>query len=387
MPFLSKLLFIKKANWLNFFSIFTKIPMLFVLLHKSKKIIKMIDFTDTEIAQIAVHKIGNKLNDEGIRFSKAPVKSNEELNVVLLKYFLNPFKSEELYNLWHDTDLKYNEVYSYVSEIFDDPDSFFDQSINLAKHLYEQSTHPKIKPGEFYVVYLRDCIVEGNVCDAIGIFKSENKDTFLKVLPTPDSFNLMHEEGININKLDKGCLIFNCEKDKGFLVSVLDNSGKGNEALYWVDDFLHVRTRKDSFHDTSNILTLCKKFVVEKLPDEFNVSKADQSDLLNKSVKFFKENESFSMDDYKAEVIQRPEVIKAFDNYKQHYSEERDIQIADEFDISAQAVKKQQRIFKSVIKLDKNFHIYVHGNKDMIEKGYDPEAGMHYYKVFFKEEN
>jgi hypothetical protein len=347
----------------------------------------MIEFSDTEIAQIAIHKVGNKLNDEGVRLSGSPLKINDDINPLLLHYFLHPFKSGEFYNLFHDTDLKLNEVFSYVSEIFDDPDTFFAQSTNLAKHLYEQSTHPKVKGGEFYVVYFRDCIAEGKVTDAIGIFKSENKETFLKVYHEKENFLLNAEDGININKSDKGCLILNTEREKGYLVAVSDSSGKSNEALYWVDDFLHVRSRKDDFHNTSNLLTLCKNFVVEKLPDEFNVSKAEQADLLNRSVKFFKEKESFSMDDYKSEVIREPEVIKAFDTYKQNFAEERDLEFADDFDISAQAVKKQQRIFKSIIKLDKNFHIYVHGDKDLIEKGYDPESGMHYYKVFFKVEN
>ena len=48
-----------------------------------------------------------------------------------------------------------------------------------------------------------------------------------------------------------------------------------------------------------------------------------------------------------------------------------------------QAVKKQARVFKSVIKLDKNFHIYVHGNRELIEKGYDGAMGKHYYKIYF----
>ena len=46
-------------------------------------------------------------------------------------------------------------------------------------------------------------------------------------------------------------------------------------------------------------------------------------------------------------------------------------EIADNFEISAQAVKRQARIFKSVLKLDKNFHIYIHGNRELIEKGFD----------------
>ena len=71
---------------------------------------------------------------------------------------------------------------------------------------------------------------------------------------------------------------------------------------------------------------------------------------------------------------------------KDEYEQERDIQIEDEFAISDSAVKKQSRAFKSVIKLDKNFHIYVHGNNQYIKKGYDETTGMYYYQLFFKEE-
>jgi hypothetical protein len=42
--------------------------------------------------------------------------------------------------------------------------------------------------------------------------------------------------------------------------------------------------------------------------------------------------------------------------------------------IPESAVKKQARSIKSIIKLDKNFHIYVHGHRELIEQGVD-EAG------------
>jgi hypothetical protein len=48
--------------------------------------------------------------------------------------------------------------------------------------------------------------------------------------------------------------------------------------------------------------------------------------------------------------------------------------------------QKATRIFRSVIKLDRNFHNYVHGNLKLIEKRYDEATGMNYYKVYFKEE-
>ena len=60
--------------------------------------------------------------------------------------------------------------------------------------------------------------------------------------------------------------------------------------------------------------------------------------------------------------------------------------IADVFEISGNAVKKQQRVYKSVLKLDKNFHIYIHGDRELIEKGFDDGKSMNYYKVYFREE-
>jgi len=79
-------------------------------------------------------------------------------------------------------------------------------------------------------------------------------------------------------------------------------------------------------------------------------------------------------------------LIESFNNYKKVYESENEIQISNEFEVSDSAVKKQFRVMKSVIKLDKNFHIYVHGNREYITKGFDEKTGMQYYQVFFKEE-
>jgi hypothetical protein len=341
----------------------------------------------TSINGIIVHHIGNKLREEEIQISRSLLEVDNPVKELLLKYFLSPFKSNEYYNLHHESEVQLNEVYTYVARIFDNPDELLVQSINLAKHLYEQSTHPKIKAGEFYVVYFKKCLVEDMEVDAIGLFKSENKDTYLKVFPKGDNFEINYEDGININKLDKGCLIFNTEKDKGYLVSIVDTVSRGFEAQYWKDDFLHLKQREDNYHHTKNVLNLCKSFVTEKLPKEFEASKADQAIMLNKSADYFKMNDTFQMDEFAAEVIQQPEVIKAFKEYRNNFEEEKDVRLIDGFDISSPAFKKQQKVFKSIIKLDKNFHIYIHGNREMIEKGKDEANGMHYYKLFYKEES
>jgi len=76
--------------------------------------------------------------------------------------------------------------------------------------------------------------------DAVGLFKSENKDTYLKVEPVMEGYEIESRQGININKLDKGCLVFNTDKENGYVLSIVDNTNKGNEAQYWKDDFLSV---------------------------------------------------------------------------------------------------------------------------------------------------
>jgi hypothetical protein len=337
------------------------------------------------IKSAVVHSVGNKLNQEDIHFSKRNLSIEEEINQLLTDYFLSPFKSSEYFNFYHDIDINMNEVFVCASKIFDNSETLLEQSVNLAKHLYDKSIHPKIKGGEFYTVYFKDCIIDGETVDAVGLFKSENKDTFLKVYPSGEGFEIESEKGININKLDKGCLIFNTERENGYVVAVVDNTNKGVEAQYWVDDFLHVRQRKDEYYNTQNILSLTKDFVKNELPQQFDISKADQIDLLNKSVKFFKEKDNFNMEEFANEVIEQPEVIKSFNQYKSDYQQEYDLDIADNFTISESAVKKQARIFKSVIKLDKNFHIYVHGNRELIEQGSD-EKGK-YYKIYYQDEN
>ncbi|MGL4368027.1 MAG: nucleoid-associated protein [Brevinemataceae bacterium] len=346
----------------------------------------MIQYHNININSVSIHIVGNKNNDESITTSRSELCINENKKVVLINYLLKSFiNCQEYYELYHESDIELNVVYAYASKIFGNSESLHEHSINLAKHLYEQSTHPKIKGGEFYVVYFKDCIIDGETVDAVGLFKSENKDTFLKVYPSGEGFEVESQQGVNINKLDKGCLIFNTEKENGYIVAVVDNTNKGAEAHYWIDDFLHIRQRKDEYYNTQNVMSLAKKFVAKELPKEFDVSKADQAELLNKTTKFFKEKDTFDMDEFTNEVMAQPEVIDSFNRYKDSYQQDREIEISDSFVISDTAVKKQARAFKSVIKLDKNFHIYIHGDRQLIEQGEDNKGK--FYKVYYNEEH
>lgn len=333
---------------------------------------------------VALHLVGNKYADDGLYLSEKTLILNENIKGLLVNYFLPPFSSEEYFQLYHDSGIEYNVVYGAVSKIFDEPETLYEQSVNLAQYLYDQSTHPKIKGGEFYTVYFKDCIVDGETVDAVGLFKSENKDTFLRVLREGGNFNLESEQGINIKKLDKGCLIFNKERENGYVMAVVDNTNKGIEAQYWIDDFLHIRQRKDEYANTQNIMSVAKNFVTKELPQKFDVTKADQIDLLNRSLEFFKEKDTFDIEDFANEVIGQPEVIESFNNFKRKYETENDIVIDDNFAISNNAFKKQQRSYKRVIRLDKKIQIIIDGNRDHVQQGED-ENGK-YYKVYYSSE-
>ncbi len=344
----------------------------------------MIFTEETTLEHLCINYVGNQTHQEALVTSDTEIFLEEEMKQMLKDYFLKNFKPEIFFEFFHSSNIENNEVYTYVSEIFEEPRLLENQSKKLAKLLYEHSTNPRTKGGEFYVCFFKDCIVKGERYDAVGLFKSENKDTFLKVSPKNENFELETLQGINLNKVDKGCIIYNTTKEQGYLISIIDGTSRA-ETSYWMDDFLQVRQRQDEYFETQETLTLYKEYITKQLPQEFEISRADQVDLLNKSLTFFKEKEEFKMEEFAGEVLANDEVIQSFNAFKTQYEDERDYVISDDFTINDAAVKKNARLLKSIIKLDKNFHIYVHGDRKKIQQGQDDNGK--YYILYFEEEN
>lgn len=110
----------------------------------------MISSIEAKIKACAIHRVGNKLRDEGYVLSENQYDEYDSVHEFLIEYFFTPFKSGEYYSFYHNIDKSMNEVYMCVHKIFSEPNTILQQSINLSKHLYEQSTHPKVKGGEFF---------------------------------------------------------------------------------------------------------------------------------------------------------------------------------------------------------------------------------------------
>jgi hypothetical protein len=144
----------------------------------------MVTYFEASLDTISVHHVGNPSINEMYVLSDGPLELKDEIIPnLLMDYFLKPFeKVNEVYHLTHSSgDLNLNEVHHFVSRIFEQKEKFHGASELIAKFLYKVTTHPNIKGGELYVVYFNKVQIEGNLLDAVGIFKSENKETYLKV--------------------------------------------------------------------------------------------------------------------------------------------------------------------------------------------------------------
>ena len=112
----------------------------------------MTGIDDVELQQVIVHKVGNPTRGEELQLSDERLTIEDEIVTKLLtRYFLGAFNENELHQFTHLSDLSLNEVYTYVSRIFENDTNFIEQSGLLAQFLYSKSTHSKVKEGELYI--------------------------------------------------------------------------------------------------------------------------------------------------------------------------------------------------------------------------------------------
>ncbi|MDO4224933.1 MAG: nucleoid-associated protein, partial [Bergeyella zoohelcum] len=249
-------------------------------------------------SKIVIHRVGNKINNENLFISQEELQLEEDMKELLVEHFLSAFKSEEQFHFYSDSYLVNNPVFSSVSEIFEDKDKFLWESENIAKHLYEAAENTRVQGGDLFVVYFDGDEENDEKIDKIGIFKMEKKEPFLKIFPnSEDAYQLEKDYGISLSKLDKGAIIYNINKEDGYALSVVDNN-KNGDAYYWFEDFLKVKQRTDDYFHTQETLSVYKDYITKQLPTEFEVTKADQADFLNRSINFFKEKERFDFDEF-----------------------------------------------------------------------------------------
>ena len=142
----------------------------------------MYDISSSRITHCAVHRVGNKLREEGYELSSQEVVGSADLHGVLLKSYLSPLvKSGQEFSFYHESEIDLNVIRSFARRAFDVPGNFLDLSKNIAKHLYAASNHPSIPGGEFIAILFQDIRVEEKSLLGLGLYKIEQREVFLDV--------------------------------------------------------------------------------------------------------------------------------------------------------------------------------------------------------------
>lgn len=350
----------------------------------------MLDFSTARITRFAATWVGNKGRFEGVSIPKQTlIPLHAVAEEMLLSTLLKPFeKNEEFHYFHHEEDVSNHLVFQSCMAIFEDAEANMNtETTKLAQHLYACTEVPKVQGGEFFVALIEDLNLHDENVRALAFWKIQNRDPFLKTERTAESFSLNIIEGIATGKPEVAALVFNLDESEGYRVAALDKVSKSDERSFWKDEFLRLRPIEDNYFNTRHYINLSSEFIAQKMPVKFGMDRTDTIDMLNRSGDYFKDNDAFEIEDFTKSLFpDEPEQQQAFVDFRNEYSNAFAVPLEDKFDISNQAVKKEFKVFKSVIKLDKNFHLYVHGRRDLIERGFDDEKGKKYYKVYFDNE-
>ena len=339
------------------------------------------------IIKAIVHGIGNKTYAELLKLSNNEIQVTSRLNETIVEALDRTHFSDVAYSFFHESgELELNPMYVYAKRIFNEGSLFIDNSVNIARQLYESSDHPQIHSGELFVFLFENCEYNGDKCKAIGLFKSESRVNFLDLKYRAGSYTIEGIEGLNMGTFEKGAVIFDSKEDEGYRVRVLMRSSKHVDARYWMNDFLHITKANDSYNKTHRVIAVARNYVKEVLSQDENVSRVEQAEVLARMASYFESKDVFDDVSFRQEVFKDRTQAEGFAQFGKEENLDGVYGPLGEFNIDKALTKKQARYLRSVIKLDKNFHIYVHGGEGMIKKGYDEASGMEYYQLFFSKE-
>jgi len=157
-----------------------------------------------------------------------------------------------------------------------------------------------------------------------------------------------------------------------------------------LNQFLNIKYADDANNHTQQYIELCKEFSTEILKTTYGAQQ--QNTFLAKTIDFFKENEVVNVERFKDEIFEEDKHKALFDDYKKTFEDEQNLVIRNQFDVAESVVNKEKKKIKTDIKLDTNIQIKLdidapEASSEYLERGYDDEKKMHFYKVFFNVEN
>lgn len=347
----------------------------------------MLKTNNALIAKITLQRVGNKLSQEQNYSTNEILPLAEDEEQQLRSFFLSSVRSQlDLQKFTHHVSLDYNTVYDSSCKYFKQELNFVEYSNHILNHLFEKSNHPQIKTGELFIVLFDNIQFQDITTEAIGIFKIENKIDYLKFNYTEEEIDFRISKGVKLQKIDKGCLILNSEEADGLRVLSIDNNSY--DANYWKRDFLGLEEVLNDAYQTKHHIQLLSSFSNTLVEDNDTYT---QKEFMSQGIQLFNDNEVITKDLIETELLSPFDVVDSYSNFKNQYHKEHNIDFQEDFNVAPSTLKKEKRKIKNQISLDTKIQIKLdlsdgEAVKEHIEKGFDNERKMHYYKVYFNNE-
>lgn len=357
-----------------------------------------IRFTSASATGLVLAKVGHPQRDEPLETSKEVFKIAEEDQEALTALFLKPFKNLVAHRFSHHSSLDQHEMNVCARTIFESQDALYEKGCEIARRLYSKSNHPNIKSGDLCISLVEEIDVDGQLTQGICILKSESVVPFLSISTRDGDLHLHTEQGINPDKIDKGCLILNHMEKKGYYVLTFDRSG--TDSRFWVRDFLGVLPITDPSFLTKNYTHMAVAFLEKEKKDhkaapqeaEDDVPPWETSNASQDALSYFEGKEKFSLQEFEEEVLKTPDAKARFAEHRSKIEAEQGQRLDDSFEISKKDVSKVKKKFsQSVMKLDTGVEIRLKPSAvakadKVLEHGFDETRKMKFIKVFFNED-
>lgn len=343
----------------------------------------MLKTNNSYIQFLTLQKVGHKVREEKNILAYKTLEYSEAKEEQLFPFLLGPFKkSLELKQFAHYTEkLEFNKIYNLSKQMFDEEIDFIDFSNEVLKSLYDQSLHPQIKSGEVFITLFEKMSFDGIPCRGITIHKLENKSKFIRFDESSDiDYDVL--KGYKLDKIDKAVLILDVYRDEGFRVYSIDDNNVESE--FWTKKFLEVKPVTTPALQTKRFLEIIEDFSNDVV---LNTSdKKVQSEFLSNAIEKLSAFYSF-VDN---EIIEEDILSDYKDEFNQFLNVNQ-ISIDRDFEVDSGALITQAKKIKSEIKLDTGAKINLdlqipECSGDNLERGFDEEKKMYYYKVYFNSE-
>lgn len=335
----------------------------------------MIQCSNSNIQILKINYVGNRISGEKVKISKEILQCDDLTRGLVGRYLLSGIEYHQLYKFTHSEGVEYNKVYSLVSEVFSDNTAFDNVANELSYLLYDRTNDKSIPGGYLFVVYMKGCMVDDVQTDAFGIFKAETRDIFLKLTSKGADISLSSEQGFAMNKVDKGCVIFNVESKDGYRFAIINKSHSKASVKYWNEDFLRCAPVAGDYLNTQAVLKAIGQFIKEQ-----EAGQIEKALLLNKSIQEARKD-TINVTDLLSQIASddgdKSRIQELFSSFTGG-----DEQLPDTVIPDTTALKKTR--LKSVLKLDDNFEIVFHGGENRIETGVDEATGMKYIKLLYE---